>query len=124
MNLSGRAVAPILREFGIKPDRLVVIADELDLPVADLKYKAKGSAGGHNGHKSLIHSLGTEDYPRIKVGIGKGDDETIDHVLSRFPPEERVDINDAVKKAAEAVERTLNSGLDAAIAWLHTGRRS
>jgi len=85
MNLSGQAVAPLAREHGIKPERILVVADDLDMKVGRVRLKPKGSAGGHNGHKSLIASLGTQEYPRLKIGIGSVDrTETIDHVLGAF----------------------------------------
>jgi peptidyl-tRNA hydrolase, PTH1 family len=114
MNLSGQAVAPLARQFGIKPDRILVIADDLDLALGKLRLKEKGSAGGHNGHKSLIASLGTQSYPRLKIGIGQSGGSTIDHVLSRFTAEERVDVEAAVKAAVDAVEALLRDGYQAA----------
>jgi peptidyl-tRNA hydrolase, PTH1 family len=110
MNLSGQAVAPLARDYGIKPDHVLVVADDLDLPVGKLRLREDGSAGGHNGHKSLIQSLRTQEYPRIKIGIGKaGGGETIDHVLSGFTPAERSEIVVAVRTAADCVHTALNS---------------
>ncbi len=104
MNVSGESVAPLARHFGLKPNRILVIADDLDLPVGRIRLREKGGSGGHNGHKSLIGALGTEEYPRIRLGIGKGGDETIDHVLSKFHPEERVDIERAITAVAKVAE--------------------
>lgn len=116
MNLSGQAVAPLARDYGIKPDHVLVIADDLDLPVGRLRFREGGSAGGHNGHKSLIQYLQTQDYPRIKIGIGKaGRGETIDHVLSSFGQHERPIIGTAIKSAADAVEALLSLGSQAAL---------
>lgn len=116
MNLSGQAVAPAARAWGIAPDRILVIADDLDLPVGKLRLRLDGSAGGHNGHKSLIHSLGTQGYPRLKIGIGApGRGETIDHVLSGFPPEERSVVDAAIRSAAEVVVAMLEAGYEAAV---------
>jgi peptidyl-tRNA hydrolase, PTH1 family len=110
MNLSGQAVAPLARDYGIKPDHVLVVADDLDLPVGKLRLREDGSAGGHNGHKSLIQHLKTQEYPRIKIGIGKaGGGETIDHVLSGFTPPERSEIVVAARAAAECVDAMLNS---------------
>ena len=122
MNLSGRAVGPILRQFGLKADRLIVVTDDLDLKPGDLKYKPKGGAGGHNGHKSLIQTLGTDEYARLKVGIGKPPAEGADHVLERFPPDERAAVNDALQRAVVAIETTLTQGLERGIAETNTGR--
>jgi peptidyl-tRNA hydrolase, PTH1 family len=120
MNLSGQSVAPLAKAHGIPPERVLVVADDLDLDVGRVRLKPKGSSGGHNGHKSIIHSLGSQEYPRIKIGIGK-EGETIDHVLSRFSPEERVDIDRAVAKSVEGIEAFLSQGLDAALNRVNGG---
>ncbi|MCG9895393.1 MAG: aminoacyl-tRNA hydrolase [Fimbriimonadaceae bacterium] len=115
MNLSGRSVAPILREHSLTPDRLLVITDDLDLPVGRVRMKPKGSSGGHNGHKSLIASLGTEDYARIKIGIGRPGDATVDHVLGRFHPDERTDLNPCLKRSVQGAEAFVSQSLEAAL---------
>lgn len=115
MNLSGQAVAPMARQLGIKPDRILVIADELALPLGKLRLRESGSPAGHNGHKSLIQYLGTQDYPRIRIGIGgaaKG--EAVDHVLGGFDREERATIDEAIRAAAETCATLLQSGPQAA----------
>lgn len=116
MNLSGQSIAPILREYGVKPDHLIVIADELDFVVGKVKMRPKGGSAGHNGHKSIIHSLGTDEYARIRVGIhSEAKGETIDFVLSRFTPEERVDIDRAIRKGIEGIETAIESGMERAL---------
>lgn len=120
MNLSGQAVVQICKHYGIKPAKVMIIADDLDLPVGKIRIRGEGSPGGHNGHKSVSQSLQTTEYPRLKIGIGKGG-ETIDHVLSRFKPEERVDVNKAVEQSARAVETVLDSGLIAAMNQFNGG---
>lgn len=107
MNLSGQSVAPLLRHFALKPERLIVVADDLDLPVGKVRMREKGGSGGHNGHKSLIQSLGTQDYPRIRIGIGNAEDETVEHVLSRFHSDERADVSQAIEATAEAIESVI-----------------
>jgi PTH1 family peptidyl-tRNA hydrolase len=114
MNLSGQAVKPLLGLFSLQPDQILVIADDLDLEVGVIKMKPGGSSGGHKGHKSLIQMLATEDYARIKLGIGKGG-QTIDHVLGRFKPDERTDIDKAIKRAQEGAELFVTSGRDSAM---------
>jgi peptidyl-tRNA hydrolase, PTH1 family len=109
MNLSGRAVKDLAAGYGIKPEDILVVTDDLDLATGVLKMKPKGSSGGHNGHKSIISSLGSEEYPRIKIGIGKAG-ETIDHVLGRFDPEDRA-----------AIDRVLVAAADGAEAWVADG---
>lgn len=120
MNLSGRAVAPLAREYQLAPDRILVVTDDLDLVVGRVRLKPKGSAGGHNGHKSLIASLGTQDYPRVKIGIGSVDrTQTIDHVLGSFKGDEREVIALALGRAAEGVERVLEAGFEAAMNYVN-----
>ncbi len=119
MNLSGQAVAPFAKEHGIPPDRILVVTDDLDLPVGKTRFRTQGSAGGHNGHKSLIHSLGTTEYPRIKIGIGKGADNTIDHVLGRFHPDEFPDVRRSVERAMEGCERWVEDGADAVAVFVN-----
>lgn len=115
MNLSGEAIKPIANHYNIAPAQILVIADDLDLPCGKVRMRLEGSPGGHNGHKSVVKSLQTQEYPRIKIGIGRGEDPTIDHVLSRFKPDERTQINEAVEKAVKAVEAWLASGPDRAM---------
>lgn len=122
MNLSGQAVAPLAKEYGIKPERILVVADDLDLPVGRNRLKPKGSSGGHNGHKSLIQLLGTQDYPRLKIGIGSVDrTQTIDHVLGAFRGEERDIIARALDHAVEGVEAVLERGLEGGMNRINEG---
>jgi peptidyl-tRNA hydrolase, PTH1 family len=117
MNLSGQAVAPLAREYGIPPGRILVVADEMDLPVGRMRIRPGGSAGGHNGHKSIIHSLGTQEYPRIRIGIGGGGGgQAVQHVLGSFRPEDRLRIREVLESAAEAVECALESGVEPCMA--------
>lgn len=120
MNLSGQAVAPFAREFNLKADRILVVADDLDMVVGRVRLKPKGSAGGHNGHKSIIGALGTDEYPRLKIGIGSVNrKETIDHVLGPFSLEERDVIQQAVSKCADAAERLVRDGIEAAMNFVN-----
>jgi PTH1 family peptidyl-tRNA hydrolase len=120
MNLSGQAVAPLAKEYSIAPDRILVVADDLDLVVGRLRLKPKGSAGGHNGHKSLIQSLGTQEYPRLKIGIGSVDrSQTIDHVLGAFKGDEREIIARSLARATEGVERIVEDGVERAQSFIN-----
>ncbi|MBS1717858.1 MAG: aminoacyl-tRNA hydrolase [Armatimonadetes bacterium] len=117
MNLSGRSVVPLVQSFGLKPEQVLVIADDLDLALGKVRMRPKGGSGGHNGHKSISAMMKTENYPRIRIGIGRGDDETIDHVLSTFKPEERTDINAALRHVAKTCQVLCESGLEMAITF-------
>ncbi len=120
MNLSGQSAAPLLKHFSLKPDQMIVVADDLDLPLGKTRMRLQGSAGGHNGHKSLIHTLGTQEYPRLKIGIGKSDDPTTDHVLGRFTPEERVSVESALDRCIAVIETWLDQGAEAAMLRANT----
>lgn len=124
MNLSGQAVAPIAKHYGIPVERILVVADDLDLEIGRTRLKPKGSAGGHNGHRSLIASLASSEYPRIKIGIGNKKGETLDHVLSAFTPKEREVIDLAVRKSADAIAIAVSRGVEAAMNFLNEGRPS
>lgn len=114
MNKSGQSVVSLAKQFNLDPQNILVIADDLDLVVGKVRMRAKGSAGGHNGHKSIISSMGTQDYPRIKIGIGKSGD-VISHVLNEFSDDERDLIDEAIKKSAEGVLMWLDVGIDQAM---------
>ncbi|MBV6457476.1 MAG: Peptidyl-tRNA hydrolase [Fimbriimonadaceae bacterium] len=114
MNLSGRAVLPLMQSFGLRPERVLVVADDLDLPLGVLRFRDSGNPGGHNGHKSLINTLGTNSYPRFKIGIGK-DDIVIDHVLGRFDSEERTLVDKVINIAIDRIGVVLQQGVAAAM---------
>lgn len=125
MNLSGQAVGPLARDNQLKPENIFVVADDLDLPVGALRIKLNGSAGGHNGHKSLIQSLKTQDYPRLKIGIGKTKREgTVDHVLGSFDRDEREVIDSAIRASVKACEALVHGGVQAALRIVEEHNRS
>ncbi|WP_461201949.1 aminoacyl-tRNA hydrolase [Anoxybacillus sp. TBDG-1] len=109
MNLSGECVRPLVDYYGISVDEVIVIYDDLDLPTGTVRLRPKGSAGGHNGVKSLIHHLKTEQFKRIRIGIDrpKNGMRVSDYVLGRWMAEEKIKIEQAVQKAADACERSL-----------------
>jgi peptidyl-tRNA hydrolase, PTH1 family len=113
MNLSGQAVAGLAGFFKIEPADILVIVDEAALPIGRLRARREGSAGGHNGLKSVAQHLGTQAFPRLRLGVGRGDArrDLADHVLGRFDPDERADIEAAVLRAAEAVEVFVTDGI-------------
>lgn len=117
MNLSGNSVARIALKLDLAPSQILVVYDDTALPVGAVRFRANGSAGGHNGIKSLLATLGTEDFPRLRIGVGAAPPEAIlsDHVLSPFPPEERAEIEKVLEIAAEGVNCALSAGLDAAM---------
>ena len=115
VNLSGEAVSGLMRRYRLNVEDVIVITDDVNLPVGRLRIRPNGSAGGHKGLKSIILSLGTQDFIRIRIGIGAPDRGMVDYVLSRFTREERPIIKQAVTRAADAVEAILASGLDQAM---------
>ncbi len=118
MNLSGEAVAPLVRRHGIEdPHNLVIVHDELDLPVGRLKLKLGGGLAGNNGLKSIKAHLHTDDFARVRIGIGKppGRAEGADHVLKRPGKRDRQELDVMVVEAADAVELILSEGIDAAM---------
>jgi PTH1 family peptidyl-tRNA hydrolase len=111
MNLSGDFVQAITHFYKIKSEDILIISDDVDLSVGSIRIKPNGSSGGQNGVKDIINKLGTENIPRIKLGIGRPTNKNImiaNHVLSKFTTEERVIINKTVKQAAYAVIKYMN----------------
>jgi peptidyl-tRNA hydrolase, PTH1 family len=117
VNLSGQAIGELSRYFKIDLADLLVVVDDVQLPLGRLRARARGSAGGHNGLKSLIQQLGTDQFPRLRIGVGRGDGrrDLADHVLARFEPEERSVIEDAIERAANAAELFIADGVSAAM---------
>lgn len=113
MNLSGEAVAGLARFYRIEPADVLVIVDEVALPLGRLRARRDGSAGGHNGLKSIIQHLGTTAFPRLRIGVGRGDArrDLADHVLGRFEPSEHAEVEAAVLRAAEAAEMFISDGI-------------
>jgi len=105
MNLSGRAVGDLVRFYKIPLDDLLVVVDEVALPAGQLRVRPGGSAGGHNGLKSIIGMLGSEAFPRLRVGVGRGDPrrDLADHVLAKIDPAMRGVFDESVRRAADAV---------------------
>jgi PTH1 family peptidyl-tRNA hydrolase len=113
MNLSGQVVSERMHFYKIDLPDLLVVADDVNLPLGRLRARASGSEGGHNGLRSIAESLGTIEYARLRIGVGRGDlrRDLADHVLARFEPEERTGIEDAVARAADACETWISDGL-------------
>jgi len=117
VNDSGNAVGALVRRFGVDPEELVVVHDELDLPVAELKVKSGGGLAGHNGLRSIVEHLHTQDFQRVRIGVGKpvSKERGADHVLNRFGKRERAEVDVTVERAADAVETIVRDGVDTAM---------
>ena len=113
MNLSGHAIADVLRYFKIDVADLLVIVDEVQLELGRLRARPDGSAGGHNGLKSAIQQLGSDGFARLRIGVGRGDArrDLADHVLASFDKDERPTIDDAITRAADAAELFVVDGI-------------
>ena len=116
MNNSGEAVNELLHWYKLQPDDILVICDDLDLPVGQVRLRPKGSAGGHNGVSSIIQYLHTNQFPRLRIGIGRPAHqraETIDYVLGIAPADEQIQLALGEEKAQEAIPLLIRQGLDA-----------
>jgi peptidyl-tRNA hydrolase, PTH1 family len=114
MNRSGDAVAALAHYYDIVPAGLLVVVDEVALPFGRLRARARGSAGGHNGLKSVIERLGTTEFPRLRLGVGRGDTrrDLADHVLSKFEADERSALEELITRAADAAEMFAAEGIE------------
>jgi peptidyl-tRNA hydrolase, PTH1 family len=110
MNESGVAVARLTRYYKIPPDRLLIICDDLDIPFGTLRIRPDGGSGGHNGLKSIISAIGTQQFPRLRVGVGRPVYGAIDHVLGRFSPEEERLLPRLLQAAGDAANASVVSG--------------
>ena len=118
MNLSGEAVIQAVRFYKIPADHVIVISDEMALPIGKIRVKSKGSSGGHNGLKSIIEKLGTEEFPRIRLGVGAPPHpnyDVKDWVLSVFKNQDAEDMADAAERAADAAACYINEGAERAM---------
>lgn len=128
MNLSGDAVVEMVKRHGVPPARALVVYDDMDLPLGKLRLRERGSPGGHNGIGSIIARLGTQEFPRIRVGIGRPQGrvgyEAIGHVLGEFSAAERPVLNEALDRACEAIDGVLAKGMGAAMNIYNTATAS
>ncbi len=115
MNLSGRAVQALAHYHKVALEDLLVVTDDAALPLGRLRARPGGSSGGHNGLKSIAQQLGTDAFPRLRIGIGRGDGrrDLADHVLSRFEPAEQAEVDASIARAADAVELFAADGIAA-----------
>lgn len=116
MNLSGNSVAMVKSFYDVEINDIYVICDDMDLPLGKVRLRVKGGSGGHNGLKSIISSLGGQDFPRIKMGVGRnekdtGEDAVVNHVLGDFAKADTVLVNEAIDQACDALEVILKEGM-------------
>lgn len=116
MNVSGGPVAALAQFYGIDPERVVVLHDELDIPPHEVRIKRGGGEGGHNGLRSISSALGTKDYVRVRIGVGRppGRQDAADYVLANFAPGDREELGVTIQLAADAVEDIVTRGVLAA----------
>lgn len=117
MNNSGEAVGPLMRWYKLEPEDVIVAHDDMDIPAGTIRIRKKGSSGGHNGIKSLIAHLGSENFARVRLGIGRPLPgwNVVNHVLAPFPAEDKQAVDEAVKYLIPAVECIITDGLDVAM---------
>jgi PTH1 family peptidyl-tRNA hydrolase len=117
MNDSGDSVRLLVRRFGVEPEQVVVVHDELDLPVAALRVKSGGGLAGHNGLRSITAHLHSDAFQRIRIGVGKPNskEQGADHVLSKFGKRDRVEVDVTIEQAADAAELIASDGIEAAM---------
>jgi len=113
MNLSGRAVRQIVDFYQVEPADLLVVCDDINLPLGKLRARARGTHGGHNGLRDIQNHLGTTEYARLRVGVGAPAEDAVGHVLGRFSAAERAVMGDAVARAAQAVGVWVHRGIEA-----------
>lgn len=115
MNLSGESVAPVVKYHNATPADLLVVQDDIDLPVGRMRVRKNGSCGGHNGIRNIIERLGTQDFIRLKLGVGKDRSDVIAHVLGKFDPTARRTMDLVVAEAVKAAAAILKGGPDRAM---------
>lgn len=120
MNDSGRPVRALLGFFKIEPARLVVLHDEIDLPFGVVRVKWSGGSAGHNGLRSVVSHLGTKDFARVRIGVGRPRRDAVEHVLDSFGAAERKELPGLLELAADAAERVLEAGVERAMNEFNT----
>lgn len=119
MNDSGTSVAPLAGYYKVQPQNVLVVCDDIALPFGHLRMRREGSAGGHNGLKSIIYTLGTEAFPRLRIGVGRSSPDAIGVVLGAFSASEEKALPEVIDRAVAGIERYLHGGIDAAIALVN-----
>jgi len=111
MNLSGKAVAALARKKEILPSEIIVVYDDMDLPLGKIRIRKSGGSAGHRGVESLIEHLGTSKFSRLRIGIGRASDETIDYVLAKFEADEQPTLDEVFKSSIDALTLSLTRGV-------------
>jgi len=120
MNESGRPLRELARWYKVDPERIIVVHDEIDLPFGEIRVKSGGGTAGHNGLGSIVNHLSTKDFTRVRVGVGRPRGQGVDHVLGEFSGAQRKELPDLTSRAADAVERILEVGLERAMNEVNT----
>lgn len=118
MNLSGQAVGPLCQFYKLEPEDILVVFDDVDMPLGKVRFARQGRSGGHNGIRSIIETLGTQEFPRLKLGVGRPQvvqKEVSDHVLEKFSKEEFKQVTDILKTGKKAVQTYLDEGIERAM---------
>ncbi|MBU5486277.1 aminoacyl-tRNA hydrolase [Clostridium sp. MSJ-11] len=115
MNLSGESVREVVNFYKISIDNIIVIYDDVDLDVGRVRIRPKGSSGGHNGIKNIIYHLGTEDFTRVKIGVGKAEKDMVSHVLGRFSKEDKETIDKCINATVEITETIIKESTESAM---------
>jgi PTH1 family peptidyl-tRNA hydrolase len=121
MNLSGRSVRQVLDFYQVPVEDLLVVCDDINLPLGRLRARARGTHGGHNGLRDIQNHLGTTEYSRLRIGVGAPADDAVDHVLGRFRPSERPVVAEAVETAGQAVLVWVHRGIEACMNQYNAG---
>jgi PTH1 family peptidyl-tRNA hydrolase len=123
MNLSGRSVRSVISFFRIPLSSLLVICDDMNLPCGRLRLRRSGTAGGQKGLKNVIDQLGTTEFPRLRIGVGRpaAGEDIVNYVLQPFSKSERAAVDEAIQRAADGVECWLSDGIDAAMTRFNRG---
>ena len=115
MNLSGESVREAAEYFKIEPNKIIIVYDDVDLEPGKVRIRPKGSAGGHNGMKSIIYQLQCDEFPRVRFGVGKAEHGMVNHVLGKFSEEDGVKVSDAIRNLPKIIESIIKNGVNDAM---------
>ena len=124
MNNSGRSIIQAKQFYKLKNDEIIVVYDDVDVEVGDIKVRAKGHANTHNGMKSVVSYLGTIEFPRVRVGIGKPDKDILNYVIEKLPIKKQKELETGIEKATMAIQEILTNGIDSAMNKYNTKTNS